>query len=257
MKLKTIFILHLSFFLLLASCGNSQNINPDVRVDTVSAPSTNLQSVKDSLSWGYGQYLANMALHGVFLDTVLNHDIVLQAFAYTLKGGTQNHFTDEMAEEAYRFIYMQYVTVLQHQAKNMAQQVDSLQQIYFDNLVKTNPAVKRHQMGDQAFYYEVLTQGKGRKAGFAERIRFDYRSFNLLSGQPIDQTYGNREPIIHVVGSPMFPGLIDAFQLMTAGSIYRFYFPYQLAFGAEGSGGAIPPYTPVIYEVELHDVYDD
>ena len=54
----------------------------------------------------------------------------------------------------------------------------------------------------------------------------------------------------------MFPGLIEAFQLMNAGSIYRFYFPYQVAFGAQGSGN-IPGYTPLIYEVEVHELYPD
>ena len=51
----------------------------------------------------------------------------------------------------------------------------------------------------------------------------------------------------------MFPGLIEAFQIMNSGSIYRFYFPYQLAFGPQGSG-SIPGYTPMIYEIELHSI---
>ena len=78
----------------------------------------------------------------------------------------------------------------------------------------------------------------------------------MLTGEPYDQTYGKRDPIVHVVGEPMFPGLIEAFQLMNAGSIYRFYFPYQVAFGAQGSGN-IPGYTPLIYEVEVHELYPD
>jgi FKBP-type peptidyl-prolyl cis-trans isomerase len=77
-----------------------------------------------------------------------------------------------------------------------------------------------------------------------------------MTGQPYDQTYGKRDPIVHVIGTPMFPGLIEAFQLMNAGSRYRFYFPYQVCFGARGSDG-IPPFTPMIYEVELHEIYDN
>lgn len=240
--------------LLLASCGNSQN-SLNYQLDTAKAPAIELKSVKDSLSWGYGQYLA-LALQGEFFDTAFNHDILLEGFAYTLKGGQHNILTPQEAQEIAQYANMYYAALMQRKAKSTAETVDSLQQAFFAQLVKDNPNVKSYQMGDKAFYYEVLTPGKGRKAGLAERIRFDYRSFNLLSGQPIDQTYGNRESIIHVVGSPMFPGLVEAFQLMNAGSIYRFYFPYQLAFGAEGSGGAIPPYTPVIYEIELHEIYD-
>lgn len=238
---------------LFPSCGNSQN----TKIDTEKAPVTQLKSIRDSLSWGYGQQLALTILNTEFFDTAFNKDLVLEAFAYTLQGGKQNLLEDEMAGDIAQFAVMQNYSIMQHKAKLYVTQVDSLQRVYFANLEKNNPNVKRCQLGDFAFYYEVLTPGKGPNAGLAERIRFDYRSFNLLTGAPIDQTYGNREPIVHVVGSPMFPGLIEAFQKMNAGSIYRFYFPHQLAFGAEGSGDVIPPYTPVIYEIELHEIYKD
>ena len=91
---------------------------------------------------------------------------------------------------------------------------------------------------------------------YGQRIEFDYKSYLMLTGEPYDQTYGKRPPILHVVGEPMFPGLIHAFQLMNAGSIYRFYFPYQLAFGPTGASG-IPGYTPFIYEIELHKTFND
>ena len=86
-------------------------------------------------------------------------------------------------------------------------------------------------------------------------MTFDYRSYTLLDGEPYDQTYGRRRSIAHVVGKPMFQGLLEGLQLMNAGSLYRFYFPYQLAFGPQGSGD-IPGYTPFIYEVEVHKVSD-
>lgn len=237
-----------------ASCGNTNTIS-DIWIDTAQAPSTELKSIKDSLSWAYGQYLA-VALQGEYFDTVFNHDLVLEAFTYTLKGGQHNLLDNDMARDIAQYANMQYAAIMQHRAKNMAVSADSLQRLYFANLEKTNPQIKKHQMGDYAFYYEVVKAGHGPKAEYAQRIQFDYKSFNLLSGQPIDQTYGNREPIVHVVGSPMFPGLIEAFQLMNAGSIYRFYFPYQLAFGAEGADNLIPPFTPVIYEIELHELYE-
>ena len=251
----------LSFFapvlvslLMLVSCSTGGNTS-SFRVDTASAPASEIRTIKDSLSWGYGQYLA-LALQGEYFDTAFNKELLIEAFVYTLKGGRQNLLTDDMARTVAQFANMRYSSIMQHKSEQIASNVDSLQGVYFANLQKSNPNVKRCPMGDYAFYYEVLKPGKGPKAKYAQRIKFDYRSFNLLSNQPIDQTYGNREPIVHVVGNPMFPGLIEAFQLMNAGSIYRFYFPYQLAFGAEGSERLIPPYTPVIYEVELHELFE-
>ena len=42
---------------------------------------------------------------------------------------------------------------------------------------------------------------------------------------------------------------------MNAGSRFRFYFPSDKAFGPQGDLQAgIPPYSTMIYEVELHKV---
>lgn len=259
MRKDKIAILLLScLFATVVSCGqrDDEKTDIDIQIDTTKSPVTQLKTVKDSLSWGYGQALAK-ALHGDYFDTALNHDLVLQAFVYTLKGGEKNLLSEEEAIDIYQYANMNYSTLMQRKAQTTARTVDSLQQVYFANLTKNNPKVKKFDMGEMAFYYEELKPGTGPNAEYAQRIRFDYRSFNILNGQPIDQTYGNREPIVHVVGNPMFPALIQAFQLMNTGSIYRFYIPYQLAFGAEGSGGVVPPFTPVIYEIELHELYEN
>ena len=147
--------------------------------------------------------------------------------------------TTEQTTLALRYIMGMMATEQMRQSKEARTEVSQQQKEYFERLERDNPAVKKHPSG---FYYEVLRSGKGRKARYADRIRFDYRSFLMLTGEPFDQTYGQRDPIIHVVGEPMFQGLIDAFQLMEAGSLYRFYFPYQLAFGENGTGD-IPGFT--------------
>ena len=113
-----------------------------------------------------------------------------------------------------------------------------------------NPNIHKAPEG---YYYEVLQEGRGPKAKEGLRVRFDFKGTEMQSGNLIEQTYGVREPVIHVLGHPMFEGLIYGLQLMNAGSKYRFYFPYQLVSGANG----IPPHTPVIYEVELHEIYND
>ena len=120
----------------------------------------------------------------------------------------------------------------------------------FAKLVADKPGLKKAPEG---YYYEVLKEGHGPKATIGKRIRFDFKGINMVTNQVIEETYGKREPIIHNLDRPMFEGLLSGFQLMKAGSKYRFYFPHQLVTGANG----IPPYTPVIYEVELHEIYND
>lgn len=205
----------------------------------------------DTLSWALGRNTALSLISGNEAVEIDN-EVFMQALRHTIDGKEQP-INDQEYNEAMQYII---ATTRMHQLKAANEKqnsVDKAQNEYFEKLEKENPNVKRHPSG---FYYEVIRKGHGPTATYAQRIRFDYRSFIMLTGEPFDQTYGKRDPIVHVVGKPMFRGLIDAFQLMNAGSIYRFYFPYQLAFGEHGSGD-IPGYTPFIYEIELHDTYKD
>ncbi len=225
--------------LLTTSCNNSTPKVPELKNQT------------DSLSWAYGQNIADALKTGFF--NTLDADLILKSAQYTLSGGEEQPMSPEEVMEALNFIMTMYAAGARQDAAQTQETVDAQQDAYFQKLERENPNVKRHPKG---FYYEVLREGKGPKAKYAQRISFDYRSFLMLTGEPYDQTYGKRDPILHVVGEPMFPGLIEGFQLMNAGSIYRFYFPYQLAFGPKGSGN-IPGFTPFIYEVELHELFEN
>lgn len=206
-----------------------------------------LDNTADTVSWILGRSTAESLLNGPFKD--IDQDLFIEAVRTTLNNGTQP-ISDSVYQETIEMLMRATQFSAKQEADNRGQQVDRLQEEYFANLVAQNPKVKKHPSG---FYYEVLKSGTGANAKYASLIVFDYRSYTMLDGQPFDQTYGKREAITHVVGTPMFPGLIEAFQMMNKGSIYRFYFPYELAFGPQGSG-SIPGYTPMIYEVELHNI---
>ena len=228
----------IAVILLLTACGHTDK-------------TPQLDSRNDTLSWAMGENIG-LSLMEMSGSLPLDNELVQQAIRHTLAGKTQPIDDNTLREAMGDILYSQQVEMMRRDNKN-EQLVDKQQQEYFAQLVKEHPDVKKHESG---FYYELVKAGKGRKAKLGERVLFDYRSFYMFSGEPYDQTYGKRDPILHVIGRPMFQGLIDGMQLMNAGSIYRFYFPYQLAFGQQGSGD-IPGYTPFIYEVELHEIYND
>lgn len=231
-------LIGLAATMLLAACGHKQE-------------TPQLFTQNDTLSWAMGENIG-MSMMEMKGTLNLNNELVQQALRHTLEGKAQP-IDDKTFIEAMNQIIMVQQTEMMRRSNQNEEAVDKQQEEYFAQLVKDNPNVKKHENG---FYYEQIKSGTGRNARFGDRVSFDYRSFLMFTGEPYDQTYGKRDPILHVVGRPMFQGLIDGMQLMNAGSIYRFYFPYQLAFGQQGSGD-IPGYTPFIYEVELHKVFDD
>ena len=222
-----------ALLLLLASCGNKTE-------------KTTLRNQQDSLSWAMGMSLAQTAEGGFYN---FNNDLILEAFQSSLKGEKQ-----PLSQEAYSEA-CQYIAFLISQkereiAQNNATSAEKQQEKLFADLLAKKPDLKKAPEG---YYYEVLKEGHGPKATIGKRIRFDFKGINMANNQVIEETYGHREPIIHTLDRPMFQGLLSGFQLMNTGSKYRFYFPHQLVTGANG----IPPYTPVIYEVELHEIYND
>jgi FKBP-type peptidyl-prolyl cis-trans isomerase len=205
-----------------------------------------LRNQQDTLSWAMGMSLAQSARTGFYQ---FDEAVMRQAFENTLNNGRQpiDQNTYEAACDYIGFLVAKYN---REQATSAATRADSLQQQSFARLLADKPGL---QKAPEGYYYEVLRDGKGPKAQKGRRIKFDFKGTNMLTGELIEQTYGVRDPIVHVLEQPMFEGLLQGMQQMNAGSIYRFYFPYQLVAGANG----IPPYTPVIYEVELHEIFEN
>ena len=49
-------------------------------------------------------------------------------------------------------------------------------------------------------------------------------------------------------------GWTEAMQLMTEGDKWKLYIPYDLAYGERGSPPKIPPFSPLVFEIEIHKV---
>ena len=48
-------------------------------------------------------------------------------------------------------------------------------------------------------------------------------------------------------------GWQEGIQLMPEGSRFKFYIPYELGYGEQGTG-PIPPYSTLVFEVELIEI---
>jgi len=97
--------------------------------------------------------------------------------------------------------------------------------------------------------YEVLTEGTGRSPKATDKVRCHYEG-TLIDGSVFDSSYKRGEPADFPLNG-VIPGWTEGVQLMKEGAKYRFYIPYLLGYGERGAGSSIPPYSTLIFDVEL------
>lgn len=108
------------------------------------------------------------------------------------------------------------------------------------------------QKTESGLLYKVIAEGKGKRPTTEDRVRVHYEG-TLIDGTVFDSSYQRGEPIeFDVTG--VIAGWTEALQLMTVGSTYELYIPYNLAYGEHGAGGNIAPYATLIFKVELLDI---
>lgn len=105
---------------------------------------------------------------------------------------------------------------------------------------------------ESGLQYEVLTEGTGDVPQASSTVRTHYHG-TLISGDVFDSSYQRGEPAEFPVGG-VIKGWTEALQMMPVGSKWRLYVPYDLAYGEQGAGGAIKPYSTLIFDVELLDI---
>ncbi len=104
------------------------------------------------------------------------------------------------------------------------------------------------------FINENKTNGKMPLNGHGVKINYEG---SFLDGQLFDSTTEKNAPFEFVLGvkDQVIPGIEQALYRMHEGEKAKIIVPSFLAFGEKGSStGIIPPYTPVVYEIELLQV---
>ncbi|EFC74209.1 FKBP-type peptidyl-prolyl cis-trans isomerase [Prevotella melaninogenica] len=100
--------------------------------------------------------------------------------------------------------------------------------------------------------YQVLKEGNGKKPSATDQVVCHYEG-TLIDGTVFDSSYQRNQPATFGLNQ-VIAGWTEGVQLMQEGAKYRFFIPYNLAYGERGAGAQIPPFAALIFDVELIEV---
>lgn len=101
--------------------------------------------------------------------------------------------------------------------------------------------------------YKVIKEGTGKKPGKTSKVKCHYEG-RFINGSKFDSSYDRNQPAVFGLDQVIY-GWTEGLQLMSEGSKYELYIPYALGYGESGAPGAIPPFSALVFTVELLEVF--
>lgn len=102
---------------------------------------------------------------------------------------------------------------------------------------------------DSGLIYEAITEGEGDAPKASDIVKVHYKGM-FADGKVFDSSYQRGEPTEFPLGR-VIPCWTEGLQKMKVGGKARLTCPPQIAYGARGAGGVIPPNATLTFEVEL------
>jgi FKBP-type peptidyl-prolyl cis-trans isomerase len=196
----------------------------------------------DSMSYALGMNIGTD--FGTNLKSIpggkVNIDLLIKGFTASIKNDS-TFLSQEVAETVFR----EYIT--KAQTIEIQKKKEAGEKFLADNAkqegVLTTPS---------GLQYKIEKAGTGAKPTETDTVVVNYEGF-LLDGTKFDSSIDRGEPIEFPLNG-VIKGWTEGVQLMNVGSKYKLFIPYSLAYGERGAGQSIPPYSTLIFDVELLNV---
>ncbi|MCK9618351.1 MAG: FKBP-type peptidyl-prolyl cis-trans isomerase [Lentimicrobiaceae bacterium] len=113
-----------------------------------------------------------------------------------------------------------------------------------DNKITVNPTA-------DGLYYMETKAGNGNLPQIGDMVTI-HAAIKFLNGTPIFSTYDKGQPVELEYGKKMDnAGSDEAIGMMKQGGKAKLIIPSKLAFGEQGRQGIIPPFSPLLYDIEV------
>jgi len=196
-----------------------------------------LKTLEDSAAYAIGMQFGQALVQGNL--TNINLELVKQGLTDEIEGKSAlDHSQYENALEAF---------FTKKQKEENKEKIEEGEKFLAQNAKRKE--VKTTASGLQ---YEVITEGTGDRPAATNTVKVHYKG-TTIAGKVFDSSYDRGTPAEFPLNR-VIAGWTEGLQLMSVGSKYKFYIPYNLAYGERGAGQDIKPFETLIFEVELLEI---
>ena len=200
----------------------------------------------DKLSYALGHNIGHQLI-GMGLQKSLNIEDFASGIADVLQDGTPKMNHEEVHE-----VLEHYFAELEERQQAEAAERGKAAKGEGEAFLAENKKRAGVVTTASGLQYEVVKEGNGRQPKGSDTVRCHYEG-TLIDGTVFDSSYRRGMPAEFGLRQ-VIAGWTEGVQLMKEGSIFKFYIPYNLAYGERGAGADIPPYAALIFTVELINV---
>ena len=199
-----------------------------------------MDKVSYALGIGIGRQLASMGAE------TLNIDDFAQAVKDAIAGKLQ--ISEQEAQE----LVQNFFAAQEAKAQAAAAEKGKVAKEAGEKFLAENGKKEGIITTKSGLQYQVLREGNGKAPKATDQVECHYEG-TLINGKIFDSSYRRNEPATFPLNG-VIAGWTEGLQLMKEGAKYRFFIPFNLAYGTRGAGQDIPPYAALIFDVELIEV---
>lgn len=197
----------------------------------------------DKLSYALGHNIGHQLI-GMGLQKSLNIDDYAEAIRDVLEGRQP-----KMSHTEANAVLEHFFNELEERQQAEAAERGKTAKADGEAFLKANAGKAGVTVTASGLQYEVIKEGTGRQPKASDTVRCHYEG-TLIDGTVFDSSYRRNQPAEFGLRQ-VISGWTEGVQLMKEGAVYKFYIPYNLAYGERGAGADIPPYAALIFTVEL------
>lgn len=234
MKIRAL-LLPVVVALILVSCGKS------------AITKTKVETKNDTLSYAFGINI----YYSLMADSIeLDPAIIAKAM---IEAAKDDATMDEDMARSYIYAYIN-----EREERRIGQQAELNKELYKNLIAEGDSFLQKNKEAEgvivtpSGLQYKVVKMGTGAKPSAEDVVKVHYTG-TLIDGSKFDSSVDRGEPAEFMVNG-VIKGWVEALQLMPVGSKFILYIPSDLAYGGNGAGDVIKPYSTLIFEVELLDI---